>query len=79
LARLSAQSGEKRPLRDFQLIVVDERRSVPGLLMVLARDEARAREFAHRVLAESRHHLGVEVLEYGLPLFNINRADVCTA
>jgi hypothetical protein len=65
-------------VRDFQLIVADERQSAPGLLIVVAGDEARARQIAERVLAESPHYRGVEVLEYGLRLFSIAKADPST-
>jgi hypothetical protein len=66
-------------MRDFQLIVADDRRIVPGLLIVCARDETRAREIAERVLEESRHHQGIEVLEHGRPLFSVARADPLAA
>jgi hypothetical protein len=58
-------------VRDFQLIVADKRQSSPGLLIAIACDETRARQIAERVLAESPHYLGVEVREYGRPLFSI--------
>jgi hypothetical protein len=62
-------------VRAYQLLVADERQRVPDLLIVFACDEARAREIAQRVLAESRHFRTVEVLEHGLPIFSIDKAD----
>ncbi|HUZ13857.1 MAG TPA: hypothetical protein VMU93_13540 [Caulobacteraceae bacterium] len=60
-------------MRDFQLIVTDDRSKVRHLLVVCTRDEDRAREMAERILGESGHHVGVEVLEYGQPLFRVDR------
>ncbi len=60
-------------MRDFQLIVADDRRIVPGLLIVCARDEARVREIAEQVLRESIHYLWIEVLEHGRSLFSVGR------
>ncbi len=62
-------------MRDFQLIVTDDRYHVPSLLIVCTQDEARARTIAERVLAESPHHVSVEVLEYGRALFQLGLAD----
>jgi hypothetical protein len=50
-------------LREFQFFVTDARYAVPSLHIVRAANEAKAREIAERLLAESPHHLGVEVLD----------------
>lgn len=62
-------------MRDFQFLVADDRYTAPQLMIVCARDEDRARELAGRVLSESRHHKGVEVLEFGRRLFAL---DACS-
>jgi hypothetical protein len=66
------ETPEKR-VRDFQLIVADDRKRVADLLLVCVRDETRAREIAERILDESHHHVGVEVLEFGCQLFAVTR------
>ncbi len=45
----------------FQLYIEDARYAVPTLYFVECSDEGRVTEIAFRKLAESRHHLGVEV------------------
>ena len=56
-------------MRSFEIYVFDDRYSVPTLHFVSAKDEARARDIAERILSESGHHLGVEVSEGGRALF----------
>ena len=60
-------------MRDFQFLISDDRYATPKLMIVCARDEARARELASRVLGESRHHLSVDVLEFGERLFGVDQ------
>jgi hypothetical protein len=59
-------------MRDFQFLVSDDRYRVPGLILVSAHDEDRARSLAERVLVETRHHRSIEVLEQGRPLFTVS-------
>ena len=56
-------------MRDFKFFVSDRRHAVPTLSFVVARDEERARELALKALAESPHHLSVEVHEGDALLF----------
>jgi hypothetical protein len=70
--RAKIETSEER-VRDFQLIVADDRKRVADLLLVCVRDETRAREIAERILGESHHHVGVEVLEFGRRLFAVSR------
>jgi hypothetical protein len=59
-------------LREFQFFVSDARYAVPSLYIVRAASEARARALAERMLADSPHHLGVEVVDDdGVRLFAI--------
>jgi hypothetical protein len=52
-------------MRRFHFYIDDDRHSVPTELTVEVATEARARELAERILAQSPHHLGVEVCENG--------------
>ena len=61
-------------MRNFEFFVNDLRYSLPTLLLVEARDETRARILAGLVLAESRHHLSVEVREGDRVLFSVGGA-----
>jgi len=45
----------------FEVFVDDDRYAVPTLHLIPAEDEAIALRVARRLLAESPHHLGVEV------------------
>jgi hypothetical protein len=56
-------------MRTFTVFIDDSRYSVPTLKVVVAADEARARELAMRELAASENHLSVEVQESGRSLF----------
>jgi len=58
-------------MRTFHFYVDDRRCGSPRELRVQARDEPRARQLAERMLAESEHHLGVEVCERGSRLFGL--------
>jgi hypothetical protein len=62
-------------LRSFEIYVFDDRYSVPTLHFVSAKDEARTRDIARRILGESDHHLGVEVSEEGCALFLIGSRE----
>jgi hypothetical protein len=48
-------------IRDFTVLIDDDRYSVPNLRFVLARSEVRASQIADCILAESPHHHGVQV------------------
>ncbi|MGH7025453.1 MAG: hypothetical protein ACREEB_17945 [Caulobacteraceae bacterium] len=61
-------------MSNFELIVHDDRYSVPTHRMVAVTDERRVREIAERLLAESAHHHGVEVFEYGVRRFALGSA-----
>lgn len=47
--------------RDFTVLIDDDRYRVLSLRFILARSEASAIQVADRILAESEHHLGVQV------------------
>jgi hypothetical protein len=52
-------------MRRFHFYIDDDRHAVPTELTVEVATEARARELAEQLLAQSAHHLGVEVCENG--------------
>jgi hypothetical protein len=58
-------------VRSFEVYVHDDRYSVLTLHMISVKDESRAREIAEGLMAESAHHLGVEVAEDGRRLFGV--------
>jgi hypothetical protein len=58
-------------MRTFHFYIDDRRSGSPRELQVQARDEQRARQLAERMLAESEHHLGVEVCEQGVRRFGL--------
>ena len=66
------------PVRSFQFFIDDARSGAPRRFAVQARDEHRAREIAERILAESDHHLGVEVCENGTRVFGLGTLSVRT-
>jgi hypothetical protein len=60
-------------LRTFNLMIQDDRYAVPTVAFVLAVDETEAREQGARRLAESPHHLAVEIFEHDRLIFRITR------
>ena len=56
-------------MADFEVYVDDDRYSVPTLYLITAHSEQAARAEAQTVLDASDHHLGVELLRDGEPLF----------
>ncbi|HLK26393.1 MAG TPA: hypothetical protein VKT30_17185 [Caulobacteraceae bacterium] len=48
-------------VRDFAVLIEDDRYSVSGLRFIQARSEAAAVRIADRILHESSHYHGVEV------------------
>jgi hypothetical protein len=58
-------------MRTFHFYIDDRRCGAPRSLTVQARDEARAEELARVMLANSRHHIGIEVCEDGRRLFGL--------
>lgn len=61
-------------MRDFVFLIGDDRREQPSLMLVSAVSEARARQIAERILAESSHRLSVEVWEDEARLFVVRAA-----
>jgi hypothetical protein len=61
----------ERALREFQVFVTDARYAIPTFHIVHAASEARARAVAEQILAESPHHLGIEVFDDGARLFSL--------
>jgi hypothetical protein len=55
------------------LYIEDDRYSVPTLVLVIVRDEVRAKEIAKGQLGASSHHLTVEVWEDETLLFRAER------
>lgn len=67
-------------MRRFHFYIDDDRHAVPTEMTVEVATEARARELAERILAESSHHLGVEVCEDGervLGLGSLGHRTIC--
>ncbi len=62
-------------MRDFTLYIEDDRYKVATLRLVTARDLDRARALALKCIAESPHHLAVEVCEEGRLLFKVTRDE----
>ena len=58
-------------MRTFEILVDDDRYSVPTLHLATSADEDRAQQIAQRLLDESEHHLGVEVIEDGARLIGL--------
>ena len=58
-------------MRTFAFFIDDRRCAEPRTITVETRDEGRARELAERMLAQSEHHLGVEVCDDGRRVFGI--------
>ena len=58
-------------MRNFHFHLEDERFEAPQELVVEASGEARARQIAERMLAQSIHHKGVDVWEDGRRLFGL--------
>jgi hypothetical protein len=52
-------------VRRFHFYIDDDRHARPTTLAVEVADEARARELAEQIFAQSPHHLGVEVCDGG--------------
>jgi hypothetical protein len=63
-------------VKTFEVYVHDDRYSVLTLHIISVRDEARVKEIAERLMAESEHHLGVEVSEDGRRLFGLGSFGV---
>lgn len=67
---LAAKAAQERArLRDYQVFVTDDRYTVPTLHLIQAPNPAMAGELAERILAESPHHLSVEVFDDDLRVF----------
>ena len=62
-------------MRNFSIFVADDRYSVPTMLMAVVTDEARAIELAVDKLAETPHHLSVEVWEADALVFATDRTS----
>jgi len=62
-------------MHDFTFYIEDDRYKVASLRLVAARDTARARALALKCLAESPHHLTVEVCEEGRLLLKVSRDE----
>jgi hypothetical protein len=60
-------------VRTFSFMIQDDRYTVPTVALVDARDGGHARDLAARRVAESPHHLAVEVLEGEAFLFTVRR------
>jgi hypothetical protein len=60
-------------VRDFVLYVLDDRSTVPTLIMVSAANDVRAKAIAKAKLDESPHHLAVDVTENGETLILFER------
>ena len=58
-------------MRVFELHIDDDRYRILTLVFLTMSDQQRALEFAQEKLAESCHHLGVEVRESGVRLFGL--------
>ena len=58
-------------MRTFHFYVEDARCGAPKVFVVEAAGEARARVLAEQMLAQSEHHLGVEVCEDGRRHFGV--------
>ena len=59
------------PLRQFQLLVDDDRYDAPTLHLVVVGDVIRALAEAERLIDRSTHHRGVEICEHGRRLFGL--------
>lgn len=73
-----ARSGDVAPespleaeMASFELYIEDSRYAVPTLVFIEAPTTAEARLLATEVLAESPHHLSVEVCLGGKPLLKV--------
>jgi hypothetical protein len=63
-------------VRDFSLLTLDERYSIPTMRFLTAASVPRAREHAERILGESPHHLGIEVWAGEVLQFRIQQHDM---
>jgi hypothetical protein len=50
-------------MRDFRMLVTDDRPGLSDFRWVRARDELRAREIAEQTFRETPHHVSVEIWE----------------
>ncbi|HXQ14952.1 MAG TPA: hypothetical protein VN814_10065 [Caulobacteraceae bacterium] len=55
----------------YEVLILDDRYSVPSLVLIDVEDEAHARMAAERCLRESPHHYGVEVRRHGQLIFDL--------
>ena len=62
-------------MRTFQIYIDDNRYTVPTLHVATLTGEERALAIAEKLLAESEHHIGVEVAEDGRRLFGLGSLD----
>ena len=60
-------------MRTFSCFITDDRYSVPTLAFLIADDERRARQLARQRLMDSPHHLRIELLEDGRPVYSQHR------
>ena len=63
---------------EYQVLITDDRYSVPTLRLVQAADVEGVRELAERMLADSVHHLRVEVFDEGLCILAIGEGGPAT-
>jgi hypothetical protein len=63
-------------VRDFSLLTLDDRYSIPTMRFLTVASVPRARELAERILGGSSHHLGIEVWEGDVLVFRLERQDV---
>ncbi len=63
-------------MRTFNFFIDDDRYSVPTFNLVTVADVHRALETAEKLMRDSEHHLGVEVLDGEVRVFGIgSQAD----
>ncbi len=55
----------------YELLILDDRRSAPSLVLIDVDDETAARLQAERYLRESPHRYGVEVRRHGQLIFDL--------
>lgn len=63
-------------MRIFVFFIHDRRYSVPTLNFVTAPDEATARALAGQRLAETDHHLAIDVVDGAVELFRLCRDEL---
>ena len=66
-------------MQDFEFYVDDDRSRDPRVFVVMTRDSERARVLAGRCLAESAHHLGIEVRSARQRLFGLGSCEAAAS